>query len=102
MSTRKNVALQGKLSRATDTEIACTNPYGELLISWSDLSPATIQKLGEFYAGAFAPAEARRTRHTRSVPLRVVSTSTDVTPIGVDDLDAAFATHRRELTAKHA
>ena len=51
-------------------------------------------------ATALAPAEPRRTCHTRSVPLRAVSSSTDVTTsIGVDDLDAAFATHRRELTA---
>jgi serine/threonine protein kinase len=57
LTTRKNVPLQGKLSRATDTEIACTNPYGELLINWSDLSPATLQKLGEFYATTFAPAD---------------------------------------------
>ena len=52
--------VDGKLTHATETELTFTLPYGELPATWRDLTPATLQKMGEFYAQAGKPAERAR------------------------------------------
>jgi hypothetical protein len=54
LPARDRVNVQGRLSRATDTQLIFATPYGELVANWGDLPPATLQKLAESYATAFA------------------------------------------------
>ena len=52
--------VEGQLTRATETELTFTVPYGELPALWRDLTPATLQKMGEFYAQTGKPADRAR------------------------------------------
>lgn len=69
--TRKNMTMQGKLVRATETEFTFVLPYGEMQAEWRDFAPATLQKLGEFYAQAFAASEKPAIRARRYVAVAV-------------------------------
>jgi hypothetical protein len=55
--TRRNVALIGKLARATDKELVFLLPYGEITTEWRDLPPAALLKLAMTYAQAFAATD---------------------------------------------
>ena len=52
--------VEGQLTRATESELTFTVPYGELPAAWRDLTPATLQKMGEFYAQTGKPADRAR------------------------------------------
>ena len=56
------------MTSATDTTLTFTLPYGELQIEWRDLTPATIQKMCEFYAQT-GPAGARASRYLAAAVL---------------------------------
>jgi serine/threonine protein kinase len=55
--TRANTPVAGTLSRASDTEMIFTTPYGEIPMRWSDFAPATIVKLAEAYIATFSGVE---------------------------------------------
>ncbi len=69
--TRQNVTMQGKLAKATDTELVFQLPYGEMQSEWRDFAPATMQKLGEYYAQAFQATEKPPLRARRYMALAV-------------------------------
>lgn len=58
LAMRPGVKVDGKLIRATETELAFELPYGEMAGEWRDLLPTTVQKLAGFYAQAAAKTEA--------------------------------------------
>ena len=61
--TSQNVPLNGKLTRATETELTFTTAYGELTAPWSDLPPATVGQLAKFYSAAATGDAATRRQH---------------------------------------
>ena len=52
--------VEGQLTHATESELTFTVPYGELPAAWHDLTPATLQKMGEFYAQTGKSADRAR------------------------------------------
>ena len=52
--------VEGQLTHATETDLTFTVPYGELPAAWHDLTPATLQKMGEFYAQIGKPTDRAR------------------------------------------
>ena len=60
---------QGKLARATDTQIYFQLPYGELATDWREVLPGSFQKAGEFYYQAGATTEKPAARARRCVAL---------------------------------
>ena len=56
----RGARVEGHLMRATETELTFSVPYGELAAVWRDLTPATVQKMGEFYAQTGKPADRAR------------------------------------------
>jgi hypothetical protein len=73
MVTRQNMTLQGQLVRASETELTFQLPYGEMQSDWRDFAPATWQKLGEFYAQAYAASEKPPLRARRYLALAVLA-----------------------------
>jgi hypothetical protein len=69
LPTRGGLQLVGRLTRATDTELVFANPYGELMAKWSDLAPATLMQLAEWYASGFASSEPPATQARRYLTL---------------------------------
>ena len=52
--------VEGQLTHATETDLTFTVPYGELPAAWHDLTPAALQKMGEFYAQTGKPTDRAR------------------------------------------
>jgi hypothetical protein len=50
LTTRDGLKLEGKMMRATPTQIILANPSGVAAVNWKDLAPATLIQLAEFYA----------------------------------------------------
>ncbi len=71
LQTHSSVQLAGRLIRATDTQLVFSTQYGELVSEWSDLAPATLQKIAEDYATAFAQTDKPETIARRYLTLAV-------------------------------
>ena len=56
----RGARVEGQLIRATETELTFSVPFGELTAVWRDLTPATLHKMGEFYAQTGKPADRAR------------------------------------------
>ncbi|MEI6085310.1 MAG: protein kinase [Verrucomicrobiota bacterium] len=69
--TRTGVKVDGKLVRATETQLIFELPYGEMQAEWRDLPPATVQKLGQAYAQTFATTEKPAALARRYVAIAV-------------------------------
>jgi len=69
--TRPGVKVDGKLVRASETQLIFELPYGEMQAEWRDLPPATMQKLGQAYAQSFAPTEKPATLARRHLTVAV-------------------------------
>ena len=57
--------------RATDREIVCSTPYGEIVSDWRDLAPAALIKLADFYATANAATDTPAARGQRFLRLAI-------------------------------
>lgn len=75
LTTRPGAKVDGRLVRATDTQLVFEIPFGELLAEWRDLPPATVQKLGTAYAQNFAATEKPALLARRYVALAVFAKS---------------------------
>lgn len=73
LQTRNRVTVQGRLARATETQLIFATPYGELVANWTDLPPVSLQKLAEFYATTFAPTDKPATIGRRYLLLAAFS-----------------------------
>jgi serine/threonine protein kinase len=72
--TRPQVKVQGKLVRATETQLIFELPYGEMTADWRDVTPAGLVKVAEFYAGAAVTAEKPAAQARRQLWLAVFAT----------------------------
>jgi serine/threonine protein kinase len=92
LQTRSGVKLAGRLTRATDSELTFTTPYGELASSWGDFAPETLQALAEYYAGTSAQTDPPENVGRRYLTLAVFSRQ-----YGLDRAAASYAQQAARL-----
>jgi serine/threonine protein kinase len=71
LETRGGAPLPGRIVRATDREIVCSTPYGEIVSDWRDLTPVALIKLADFYAMANAATDTPDARGQRFLRLAI-------------------------------
>jgi len=71
LETRGGAPLPGRIVRATDREIVCSTPYGEIVSDWRDLAPTALVKLADFYAAANSVTDTPAVRGQRLLRLAV-------------------------------
>lgn len=92
LQTRGGVKLAGRLTRATDTELTFTTPYGELASSWGDFAPETLQALAGYYAGTSA-----QTDQPESVARRYLTLAVFCRQYGLNRAAASYAQQAARL-----
>jgi len=71
LRTRAGTPLPGKVARATDQQLICSTPYGEIASDWRDFAPAALVKLADYYAVANAAGDTPNAHALRLLRLAV-------------------------------
>jgi hypothetical protein len=71
LRTRTGAPLPGKVLRATDQQLICATPYGEIASDWRDFAPAALIQLADFYVAATAATETPAAHALRFLRLAI-------------------------------
>jgi hypothetical protein len=80
--TRTGTPLPGKVVRATEQQLVCTTPNGEVASDWSDLAPAAIVQLADYEAAATASIETPAVHAVRLLRTAVFCKQYAQDPVG--------------------